>query len=231
MTVSASSTREFTRDEILRRAFQKAGLMSAYQSPRGPVLLQGADFLEMILDELQAEGLMVRTNILRTVTLATATDDYDLPADTLNVIGTAMVVHSSGGESPVQSMGQEQYQRLTNKDAAGTPTRYYCERTATVKLYLWPVPPATLNGTLLRYRAVRLFADADEGAATMSTERHWTRYLMTAVAHELAVANGIATERCGYLRSDALAAKNLTKGYSRPRGSSQIHVAHRGGYR
>lgn len=234
MTVSANSVKEFTRRELLRRALQKAGQLNAAQNPgdTDPRVGQAADALELVLSQLQSEGVVISSIEWQTLSLTAGqatTTAYSLPAATLDVTGTAMLIQGDGaGELPVEPMGAEDWQRMTDKTSTGVPTRYYVHRLLSVQIYLWPGLATDSSGWTLRYRQVRLLRGADAGGVTMDLARFWQLYLVYAVAHELAVDAGLPTERCAYLRAERDRLRKSAMGYNNPRGPIQMRAQHRG---
>jgi hypothetical protein len=238
MTVATTSTKEFSRREILRRALQKARLLNSAQNPSdtNPKVQAASDALEMKLADLQAEGVIVTTAELATLSLTANTPPTTviaLPADTLDVQGTATLLTSTtaAGEVPVFPMGQEEWERLTDKTVLGTPSRYYVHRLLSVSLYLWPGVSATASGWTLRYRRARLLQGNGDGTTTMDLHRHWTTYLVYAVAHELAVDNSMPSDVVAMLRTERDRLRTRSLAYNRPRGPIQIHSTHRGPWR
>jgi hypothetical protein len=234
VTVSTDSIKEFTRREILRRSLQKARLLHVSQTPSdtNPKVTQASDYLEMKLADLQAEGgPIVTTTELATIDVAGGTTPETaiaLPAATLDVQGTAMLIDSSGVETPILPMGQEQWQRTPDKTVLGSPSRYYVHRLLAVSLYLWPGPP---DDVTIRYRQVRLLRGDGDGATTMDLQRHWITYLVYAVAFELAMDNSIDLEYCRELKSerDRLRGRSLAR--NAPKGPVTMHVTNRGPWR
>lgn len=237
MTVAATSIKEFTRREILRRALKKARLLHLAQNPSetSPIVQDASECLEMKLGDLQAEGMLDETGELKTLALTAGTTPdtaIALPEETNDVRGTCTLLTGSGGaETPVLPMGQEEWQRLTDKTVLGMPTRYYVHRLLSVSLYLWPGVDAAASGWTLRYRQIRLLKGNGDGATTMDLRRHWTTYLVYAVAHELATDNSQDVQYCGYLRSerDRLLGKSMA--HARPKAPIQMHSTHRGPWR
>lgn len=234
MTASVNSLGEFTRGTILRRALRKAGLLATGQNPTDTdaKVDEAADALKMILASLQDGNVIITTQDFLSLALVAGQGTYTLPTDTLDVIGTAMVVQSAtAGELPVEPMGPDEWQRITDKTAVGVPRRYYVHKLMTPVLYLWPKVDTTAVGWTLRYRQERLLKDADTQGVTMDLRRSWTLYLVTAVAHQLAIAAGMDIQRCGYLRAEAKELKAAALGGNRARGPAQMHVQHRGPWR
>lgn len=232
MTVNSTSTREFTIDQLVRLAIQKAGLLPAGSSQAGvqwdSLSSQARDFLELEVDSLQAEGLMTRAVALYPVTMIVGTATYAMPSTTLAVIGDAMyAAPSSSSQTVVKAMDRAQYQLLSNKTSRGTPSLYWSESLATVTLYLWPVPDAA--GTLTVQRN-RLLADNNDGAKTMDLERYWAKYLVNSVAHEVAQAGGIEPAKLGYIRSERDALLTRAKAQAANSTPGQVVSSHGSGW-
>jgi hypothetical protein len=238
VTVPATYVKEFSRREILRGMLQKARLLNFRQNPSDthPAVQRASDVLEMKLADLQAEGVIITTAELATLSLTAGTlptTAIALPSQTMDVTGTAMLLTSatSGAEIPVLPMGQEEYERLTDKTVLGTPSRYYVHRLIAVSLYLWPGVDAAASGWTLRYRQVRLLHGAGDGASTMETQRHWTTYLIYGGAYELASDSGQSTEYCRELRAERDRLRGRSLAYNRARGPMQMHNTLRGPWR
>jgi hypothetical protein len=210
MTVNSTSTREFTIDGIVKLALQTAGLIPAGAPQSGTqwdnYSSQARDFLELEVDGLQAQGLLERAVALYDVTLVAGSSAYAMPSTTLSVVGDAMYLPptSTSGQTVVKPMDRARYQLISDKDAQGTPSLYWAEQLAAVTVYLWPVPDEDGTLTIQRHR---LLADNDDGSKTPDLERYWAKYLVNAVAHWVAMSNGIGVSRLQYLK--ALAADDL----------------------
>lgn len=224
--VSTVYATEWTRDEIITRAYQIAGLLNEAGTPTPAQKQLGADLLGMELDALQAEGIVLRTVDIATLSLVAAQATYALPADTLDVVGTANVVRS-GVDTPVQPMTREEWMLLSNKNSQAIPTRYYLHRQATVTIYLWPVPAAETPMPTLRYQKVRLLKDTDTGARTLDLEKYWIKAILWRVAYEVATAASLPSDRMMLLKAEADGLRARAKAYNRPHGPSQVYFAHR----
>ena len=233
MTVNSSSTRELTIDKIVRLAIQKAGLMPAGGAQAGiqwnNYASQARDFLDVELDGLSAEGSLDQTFELYPLTLVASTASYALPSTTVGVVGDAMYLSpgSTQGATPVKPMDRAHYQSITDKVSEGTPTLYWCEAHSTVTLYLWPVPSEAGTLTLQRNR---LLADNTDGSKTVDLARYWTKFLVSAVAHEIGMANGVPETRLGYIRGERERALIRAKSFGMPTTPSQVVVTHTTGW-
>ena len=233
MTVNSTSTREFSIDQVVRLAIQTAGLMPAGGAQSGiqwdNYAGQARDFLEVLLDSLPTSGALDRTASLYPVTLIAATTTYVMPATTVAVFGDAMYTAPSTtvGATLVKPITRAEYQVLSDKTSQGTPSLYWSEAGSSVTLYLWPVPSAA--GTLTVQRT-RLLADVNDGSKTVDLERYWMKYLISAVAHEVGLANGIPEPRLGYIRGERESSKKLARSMGLSTVPGQATVSHRTGW-
>lgn len=226
MATSSTSTFELTRDQLIRRSLQIAGLLEASQSAEGNDIALAADIMQMEIVSLQAEGVVVtwveRTTLALTAAVASATfptDTLDVAIDPNGVAGT--IVPSSGAETPVRVLTRQEYILLPNKDTQATPTMVLVERLATVTATFWPVPVASVS---FRYGKIRFPRDLDTGARTLDLSRRWQKAICYAVAFQLALAKSLPLDRTAFLRAEAETAKQKAMLSDGERGPSQIYV-------
>ena len=193
MTVSTSSQQDFSRDALLTKAIRLTGILSAEEDATQRQLAQAADNLNIILDELQAADIILRTVERTTLTLANGTGEYSLDADTIDiecglndVIGT--IVQTGGSEPIVKTMSRDEWLQIGNKTYAGMPTRAYHEKAGLQKLVFWPVPDAAYT---FRYTRVRLLKSAGAGSNTLDLMRTWFKFLVFETASMVAYDNSL----------------------------------------
>lgn len=227
MTVSSSFSFDLTRDALIRRAAQRAGLLDAGGVPDGDTISMASDFLNIILQDLASEGVTLYQRERTTLPLLASTAAYSLAADTLDVLvgpnnfaGT--IVDASGSEVPITAINGHDYVLLSNKSSeATTPTFVYIEKLATVTVTFWPVPSAA---TTFRYQRVRLIRDADTGEVTMDVAKRWASYLFYALAADLAGSGSKPLEVVDRLRGAAKEAKKTAKSSDREMVGGQLYV-------
>lgn len=203
MTISATSTFELTRDQILRRAFQLAGMIEAAQNMNANDAAMASDFLGMELDSLQAQGVLIRhverttksTGILPSYTLDTDTVDVFVGPD--NIAGT-FAYTSDTAETPVRAISRHEYVSIADKTASGRPALVYIEKAASVTATLWPVPS---SGGTFRYSKIRFPRDADTGNVTLDVARKWQKAICYQMAWQIALAKSMPAARVAMLRS------------------------------
>lgn len=232
MTVSSTATFELTRDEIIRRAMQRAQLLDAGGRPDGDYVSMAADFLNMELQSLACDGVTLYQKERTTQALVASTAAYSLSADTIDVVvgpdsfaGT--IVDSDGNETRVKAVDGHEYTLLSNKDdETATPTFVYIEKLATVSLTFWPVPS---ENTTFRYQKVRMVRDVDTGVVTMDVARRWQKYIWLELASQLAGSASKPTDFVRDLRTAAKEAKEEAKRSDREMVGGQFYVPRYGG--
>jgi hypothetical protein len=233
MTVSSNYAVDFSRDEIVRMAFQLCGVLEGGKEPESGDVAMASDFINFELKALQAEGVTLRHVERATLTLVSGTAAYTLPADTVDVemgpndeIGS--ILPSSGSETPVFSMTRAEYMALPDKTSTvtGRPTRAYVEKLSGVTVTLWPVPDST--SATMRYSRVRLIRDADDGAVTMDLVPKWLKYVAYVTAENLARAKSLPMETIKDLEGKAERQKAVCLADDGQKGKIRFHLAHSG---
>lgn len=238
MTVSTSFSREFQVSDIVRRAYQYAGLKPAIQRLGAGItadeVAMAQDFLELRLDELQTKSTAVRFRGWKTIPLVAGTQSYTpsgANADVIDIEGAAET-YSAATDVKVPCLpihNEEFFANPSHDVTTGRPVNYTVVRNALPPtLYVWPIPDAAYT---LRYRGVRSMRDVDLSSATVDLEPFWSRWLILALAADLAEHSNKPTEHVARLESKAQAAETSARNYSRPHGPMRIRLEHRGPWR
>lgn len=215
------------RDQLIRRAFQLAGLVHAQQQPDADDLALAADFFAMELDALQAEGAAVLLTERTTLAITTPDSEYTLPSDVLdvvvgpdNLVGTFTPV-GSNIERPVYHQTRQDWTAEPNKTLMGPPTLVTIERVTSVNLIFWPTPDT--DGAF-RYNKVRFRADIATGAAFPEVARRWYKALTWSVAHHVALAKSAPLGRVEYLGKSSELYKARARVAETEHGNLQFYV-------
>jgi hypothetical protein len=228
MTVSANAVFNLSRDTLIRRAMQEAQLLNADKSPTGGEISMAADFLNMELQSLAAEGVTLYQKERTTQLLVVSTASYSLAADTIDVaVGpdgfAGTIIDSNNLETRVSAMSGHDYLLLADKTTeSDRPTHVYVEKLETLALVFWPVPSAAYT---FKYQKVRLIRDVDTGAVTLDVARRWQKYLWLELASKLARALSKPGELVADLRADAREAKKAALLSDREMMNGQFYVA------
>jgi hypothetical protein len=220
MALSANYTFQLNRNDMLRRAFQLAGVLPAEQEPNNDDYAMASDFLNLELDAIQGEGHVLRSITRTTLSLADGTSSYVLPATVLDVLEPAAVkLASDTTETPVQLIGRAAYTTLTQKTQEGRPTFMYVEKTASVTVYLWPVPDQTMT---LTYQRVGFLFDSDAAGVDMDLSRQWHKAVTYMMAGNVALARNQDLSKVKFLLGEGERLKRIARSYEQERGDSQF---------
>lgn len=240
MSVNASSTFEFTINDIVRYAYIRASLM-AFDEPAAGVqwdakVQVGYAFLEMIMKELEAEGKLARARRLITIALVAGQNSYTLDSSVMDIIEDGAFIppgdqpDTVDGSTPVKPMDLESWNRLTSKSSQGRPNLYFCYRAqAPLIIKVWPTP-STSDAGLIQFQSITFLAQNNDGTKNADLERYWANFLTHQLAADLAEASNLPSDKV--MRLEAKSADKLTraKSYSRQGTPAQVVVTHRSGY-
>jgi hypothetical protein len=229
VAVSANATLDFGRDTIIQMAFQLAGVLGAGKLPSADDTAMAANFMNLELAALQAEGVILRTVERTTLALVAGTASYVLPADTIDVqLGpndqAGSVVAATGSENTISTMSRADYMGMGA--TSGTPTSVYVEKQAVTTLIFWPTPDTSV--TSFKYARVRLLKDMDTGVVTADLARRWLKYIAFAVAAHVARAKSLPLDNVASLGKEAQALKNICKADDNQRGKVRFRLDHPG---
>lgn len=209
MATSAAYSFSPTADQLIRQGLQLAGLLPLGRTPSAAELAHARDFLNTVLKSLSAQGACLTQMERKTLPLVAGTATYVLDADTIEVdVPMSISATSSSSEQWIESLAWTDYQKLSNKDAQGTPTNVYVEKLATVTLVFWPVPDQAFT---CNYRRQRLIRDMESGTTLDLTQR-WFEGITYSMAALLGRASSLKLETIRDLQSHADRQIALAKG-------------------
>lgn len=238
MTINATRTRELDIGKICQRSLNLCGYLNEHQAVSEEDLSMAKDFLELIVDELQAEGLRSRAIEFIYVELEADEASYTLDTDVLDIIGDGQYIEpgetdldNPSSETTVSMIDRATWQSYGAKDSTGQPTMFYVHRTTsppTVRVL--PIPDASADGGSIRFQAHRLVADCNDESKTMDLERFAASYIQYELAHRWAAAKSMNMGRVQYFGSIARQKLEVVKNYSAQRTAARMVVRHRTGW-
>jgi len=231
MTISPTRGTELTVDEILTQALQTAGVLDTGQPAEEGDLAFGRRALDTLLDSLQAEGVYARSVEFYELALTAGEPYYTISGDILGLVGDGAYIDAAqvstkgvNGETPVEMIDREGWQRLSAKGSEGRPQQYYLHRAAVpLQVRLWPTPDEA--GTI-RFQAQMLYADTDVGASTPDSRVFWNRYFTWELAHEFAVAKTLPVNKLSYLAKRSKELKKAAKSFANQTVNNFVHLDH-----
>tara|TARA_R100000005_G_C4983991_1_gene192838 strand:+ start:314 stop:1003 length:690 start_codon:yes stop_codon:yes gene_type:complete len=187
--MATSGTTAFDMDftEIAEEAWERAGreMRSGYD------LRTARRSMNLLTIEWQNRGLNLWTIDEGTVSLVKGTSQYDLPADTIDLL--EQVIRTDSGDQYTQSdltisrISVSTYASIPNKLTQGRPIQVYIERlVANPKINVWPVPDKD-NEYIFKYYRMRRIQDAGSGIETADVSFRFLPCLVAGLAYYIAM--------------------------------------------
>ena len=200
--MATSGTTAFNMDftEIAEEAFERAGreMRSGYD------LRTARRSMNLLTIEWQNRGINMWTIDSGTINLVKGQTQYDLPADTIDLL--EQQIRTGSGNAATQSdltlsrISVSTYASIPNKLTQGRPIQLYIERQVdTPKVNVWPVPDN--NNYVLYYWRMRRIEDAGRGVQTADMNFRFFPCLVAGLAYYIAMKIPELVDRVGMLKS------------------------------
>ena len=186
--MATSGTTAFNMDftEIAEEAFERAGreMRSGYD------LRTARRSMNLLTIEWQNRGINMWTIDSGTINLVKGQTQYDLPADTIDLL--EQQIRTGSGNAATQSdltlsrISVSTYASIPNKLTQGRPIQMYIERLRDApKVTLWPIPDN--NDYVLYYWRMRRIEDAGSGIQTSDMNFRFFPCLVAGLAYYIAM--------------------------------------------
>jgi len=199
MTTSGTTTFNMDFTEIAEEAWERAGreMRSGYD------LRTARRSMNLMTIEWQNRGINLWTIDEGTVSLTQGTRQYDLPADTIDLM--EHVVRTGSGATQqdltISRISVSTYSSIPNKLTQGRPIQLWIERLRdNPRINVWPVPD-TNNYTLVYWR-LRRIEDAGSGVQTADMNFRFLPCLVAGLAFHIAMKVPELAERVPMLKAD-----------------------------
>ena len=221
--MATSGTTAFNMDftEIAEEAYARAGseMRSGYD------LRTARRSMNLLTIEWQNRGINLWTIDSGTISLTTGTSQYNLPADTIDLL--EHVVRTDSGDTNKQSdininrVSVSTYSSIPNKLTRGRPLQVWIERLRdTPRINVWPVPDSN-NYTFVYYR-MRRIEDAGNGVETADMNFRFLPCLVSGLAYQLAMKNPELAPRLPTFKTEYEAQFELAAGEDREKASFSL---------
>lgn len=186
MATSGTSTFNMDFTEIAEEAFERAGreMRSGYD------LRTARRSMNLLTIEWQNRGINMWTIDSGTVNLVKGQKQYDLPADTIDLL--EQQIRTGSGNAATQSdltlsrISVSTYASIPNKLTQGRPIQMYIERLRDApKVNLWPIPDT--NDYVLYYWRMRRIEDAGSGIQTADMNFRFFPCLVAGLAYYISM--------------------------------------------
>lgn len=186
MATSGTATFNPTVFEIIEEAYERAGI----QSQTGYEFTTALRSLNYLSMEWANRGVNLWTLEPGTLALTAGTDNYLLPADTVDILDGQLRLYSGNptlqSDSTINRINFSQYAEIPNKLEQGRPVQYMVQRGgAQPKIYFWLVPDQTGVYTFYYWR-MRRIQDAGNALNTYDIPFRFIPALTSGLAYHLA---------------------------------------------
>lgn len=184
--------------EIAEEAWERAGkeLRSGYQ------LRTARRSMNLLTIEWQNRGHNFWTIDSDTIPLVTGTAQYDLPADTIDLVDHIIRTGTGTNQSDlsISRIDYNQYATIPAKNTRGRPVQVYIERLAVPRINVWPVPESD-DYTFVYWR-LRRIQDAGSGVETPDVVFRFYPALVSGLAYYIAMKDPELEKRVMLLKEE-----------------------------
>ena len=200
MTTSGTTAFNMDFTEIAEEAWERAGreMRSGYD------LRTARRSMNLMTIEWQNRGINLWTIDEGTINLVQGTAQYDLPADTIDLL--EHVIRTGAGQTNTQSdltisrISVSTYSSIPNKLTQGRPIQVWIERLRdNPKITVWPVPDQS-NYYVFKYYRLRRIQDAGSGVETADMNFRFLPCLVAGLAYHIAMKVPELAERISMLK-------------------------------
>lgn len=198
--MATSGTTAFDMDftEIAEEAWERAGreMRSGYD------LRTARRSMNLMMIEWQNRGINLFTVDSGTISLVQGTAQYNLPADTIDLL--EQVVRTGSGSSQqdltINRISVSTYASIPNKNTTGRPIQVWIERLVDQpRINVWPVPSS--NDYTFAYWRMRRIEDAGSGVQTPDVNFRFLPCLVAGLAYHIAMKVPELTPRTPMLKA------------------------------
>lgn len=220
MTISSVVSWELTRDDIIKSALRKCGVLAKGQTPSTEDYSDCAVALNALIQTLATEGMPLWKRTTDVVTMVAGTQSY-----TINNIWDVVqiVLLPAAGGAAIELTGKSLYDfnRLPT-NSTGSPVHYvYTPGIENGTVTLWPTPDAS-TASVKRLHVVyqKEFFAFDASTDTPDFPAYWTEALIYGLASRVAPEYGTPLQDRQMLEVAFEKAKKSAEGYGDENDSS-----------
>lgn len=229
-----------TAGTIIEEALRKLGVVEEGDSASSTQISDAMPALEMYLKSLGNKGLMIWKVNRQSVTTVNATSTYSYSSTYKFTEITNVLYRDSDGEDTIlKELTRDEFDRLSDKDQAGTPTQYWWDKSDLPggdNIHLWPVPDTTAagSGEAIIVVGILPIEDADDaspdGTYDIDVPSEYYEMIAYGLAVRLAPSYGLPVSDRRELRSEYNEIKEETMNFDRETGSLFLRPNSRGSW-
>ena len=236
---SGTTTFSVTRDDIIKGALRKIGVVAQGELPTAEQTTEAAFALNLLVKAWAADGMplwAIRTTAIPVVdgktsyTIGTAITNDVVTDKPLKVIQAWNRDPTSNVDIPMRMLTKQEYAILGNKVTPGKPVQIYYEPQENIGvLNLFPTPAAADVGTSTIYITYqRPFEDFNIATDAPDFPQEWYDAVVYGLAVRLAPEYGLPIDKRRALAMEAADIRLLALSYGTEEGSLFFRVERRG---
>lgn len=209
MPTSNSTDWSLNRDQVIKGALRKLGVLPSGGTPSTAQVNDATDALNALVKAFQADGMPLWKITRQTFTTVAGTDTYTVgPAQTINCpkplrIIQAQYTVSGGNNTPMNIYNRYDFNDLPQGTTfTGVPINFYYQPSRTTgTIRLWPNPVDSTTTVTFDYQSP--YEDMDAASDDFDFPSEWMQALIFNLAWALAPEYGIPVQDRQILQKEA----------------------------
>ena len=217
MATSGTATFNLDFEELIEEAYERCGI----ETRTGFEMRTGRRSLNLMFMDWANRGLNLWTIEQRSLELVAGTAQYDLPADTVNILSAVVRTGSGTTQQDItlDRISQNEYLHVPDKLVQARPSQYFLQRTNTPVLFIYPAANATSMYTF-QYYAIRRIQDVGAYGNTSDVVFRFIPALAAGLAYYLSLKK--APERTTMLKQ--LYEEEFMRAASEDRDTASVYL-------
>lgn len=209
LTTSNSTDWTLNRDQVIKSALRKLGVLPSGGTPSTAQVNDAADALNALVKVFQADGMPLWKIASQTFTVTSGVSTYTVgPGLTVNIPKPLRIIQAfrapaSGNNVPLNIYNRYDYNELPNTGTSGDPVNFYYQPLNTGgRISLWPTPDTNTTTVTFHYQSP--YEDMDAAGNDFDFPSEWIQALIYNLAWVLAPEYGIPPNDRAILQKEAM---------------------------
>ena len=234
---SGTTTFSVTRDDIIKGALRKIGVVAQGESPTSDQITEASFALNLMVKAWEADGMPLWALRTTAIPLTDGVNAYNIGiTKTVNTDKPLKVIQAwirdttSNVDVPMRILTKQEYSILGNKTTSGKPIQIYYEPLSDYGiLHVFPTPSsidAANNQIYITYQ--KPYDDFSISTDVPDFPQEWYNAVVYGLAVQLAPEYGLPIDQRRVLAQEALDIKLIAMSFGTEEGSLYMQVENRG---
>ena len=236
MTTSGTTTFSVTRDDIIKGALRKIGVVAQGETPTSDQITEASFALNLMVKAWEADGMPLWALRTTAIPLTAGVNTYNIGiTKTVNIDKPLKVIQAwirdttSNVDTPMRILTKQEYSILGNKTTPGKPIQIYYEPLSDYGvLHVFPTPAsidASNNQIYITYQ--RPYEDFNIATDTPDFPQEWYDAVVYGLAVRLAPEYGLPIDQRRVLSQEAMDIKLIAMSFGTEEGSLYLQAENR----